>query len=201
MGRFSEKNLSYKYTGQILIHSLLLGLLQLSADSSEEDAAPAEPVPLHTRGVWRGDRGEVGVDLDIWKMRSESPDALSGDQLTIVSGINSSKERMTLADDSLQFYPLKVVTSNQVLEAVVGDEGTVVQLQHGEVLTGAGGQAQVSDGFVSDEFAVRKREGLKTGTVGGKLCDGLVGYEDTLLQVHPLQPRTGSRQRLSSKSF
>ena len=58
-------------------------------ESSKENAAPAEPVPLDARGVRRGDGGEIGVDLDIWKMRSESSDSLPGDQLTIVSEITS----------------------------------------------------------------------------------------------------------------
>ena len=52
---------------------------------SQEDATPTESVPLDARRVWRGDGSEVGVDLDIWKMRSESSDALPGDQLTVVS--------------------------------------------------------------------------------------------------------------------
>ena len=42
-----------------------------------------------------------------------------------------------------QLYPLKVVAAGQVVKAGVGDQGTVVQLQHHQVLTGAGGQAQV----------------------------------------------------------
>ena len=52
--------------------------------SSEDDAAPTEPIPLNPLGVWRGDGGEVGMDLDIWKMRSQASDSLSGDQLTVV---------------------------------------------------------------------------------------------------------------------
>ena len=42
-----------------------------------------------------------------------------------------------------QLYPLKVVAASQVIQAGVGDQGAVVQLQHNQVLTGAGGQAQV----------------------------------------------------------
>ena len=42
-----------------------------------------------------------------------------------------------------QLYPLKVVAAGQVVKAGVGDQGTVVQLQHHQVLTGTGGQAQV----------------------------------------------------------
>ena len=52
---------------------------------SEDNAAPAEPVPLDPRSVRGSDGGKVCVDLDIWKMRSESSDALPGDQLTVVS--------------------------------------------------------------------------------------------------------------------
>ena len=54
-----------------------------------------------------------------------------------------------------------------MVEAVVGDEGTVVQLQHHEVLAGAGRHAQVPDGLVRDELAVGEGEGLQAGTVGG----------------------------------
>ena len=67
----------------------------------------------------------------------------------------------------LQFNPLKVVAAHQVVKAVVGDEGTVVQLQHHEVLAGAGRHAQVPDGLVRDELAVGEGEGLQAGTVGG----------------------------------
>ena len=42
-----------------------------------------------------------------------------------------------------QFYPLEVVAAGEMVEAGVGDERAVVQLQHHQVLTGAGGQAQV----------------------------------------------------------
>ena len=63
-----------------------------SIDSSEEDAAPAEPVPLNPLGVWRSDGGEVGMDLDIWKMRSQTSDSLPGDQLTVVPAVKELKE-------------------------------------------------------------------------------------------------------------
>ena len=94
----------------------------------------------------------------------------------------------------LQFNPLKVVAAHQVVKTVVGDEGTVVQLQHGEVLTGAGGHTELSDGLVRDELAVGEREGLQARTVGGELCDGEVRDEDTLLEVHPLQLVAGPGQ-------
>ena len=51
----------------------------------ENDTTPAESVPRGSRRVRRSDGGEVCVDLDIWKMRSEPSDALPGDQLTVVS--------------------------------------------------------------------------------------------------------------------
>ena len=51
----------------------------------ENYTTPAESVPRGSRRVRRSDGGEVCVDLDIWKMRSESSDALPGDQLTVVS--------------------------------------------------------------------------------------------------------------------
>ena len=35
------------------------------------------------------------------------------------------------------------MAASQVIQAGVGDQGAVVQLQHNQVLTGAGGQAQV----------------------------------------------------------
>ena len=53
----------------------------------ENYTTPAESVPRGSRRVRRSDGGEVCVDLDIWKMRSESPDALPGYQLTVVSRI------------------------------------------------------------------------------------------------------------------
>ena len=51
----------------------------------ENDTTPAESGPGACRRVGWSDGGEVGVDLDIWKMRSEPSDALSGDELTVVS--------------------------------------------------------------------------------------------------------------------
>ena len=58
-----------------------------SPHTLENDTTPAESVPRSSRRVGRSDGGEVGVDLDIWKMRSEPPDALPGDELTVVSGM------------------------------------------------------------------------------------------------------------------
>ena len=37
------------------------------------------------------------------------------------------------------------MAASQVIQAGVGDQGAVIQLQHNQVLTGAGGQAQVPD--------------------------------------------------------
>ena len=54
-----------------------------------------------------------------------------------------------------------------MVEAVVGDERTVVQLQHLQVLAGAGRHPQLPDGLVRDELAVGEGERLQTGTVGG----------------------------------
>ena len=42
-----------------------------------------------------------------------------------------------------QLYPLEVVAACQVIQAGVSYQGAVIQLQHHQVLTGAGGQAQV----------------------------------------------------------
>ena len=53
----------------------------------ENDTTPAESGPGACRRVGGSDGGEVGVDLDIWKMRSEPSDALSGDELTVVSRV------------------------------------------------------------------------------------------------------------------
>ena len=53
----------------------------------ENDTTPAESVSRGSRRVGWSDGGEVGVDLDIWKMRSEPSDALSSDELTVVSGM------------------------------------------------------------------------------------------------------------------
>ena len=55
------------------------------------------------------------------QMRSQSSNSLSGDQLTII-----------------ELNPLKIVTSHQMIQTGVSDEGTVVQLQDCEVLTGTG---------------------------------------------------------------
>ena len=43
--------------------------------------------------------------------------------------------------------------------------------------------SQAPDCLVGDELAVREREGLQAGAVGGQLGDGGVRDEDTLLQV------------------
>ena len=58
---------------------------------------------------------------------------------------------------SLQLYPLEVLAGHEVLEATVGDEGAVVQLEGGEPLPGLAG-AQLPDALVSDELAVRQRQ-------------------------------------------
>ena len=57
---------------------------------------------------------------------------------------------------SLQFYPLQVSAANQVVQTVVSDQRTVVQLQQGQVLLGAGGAAQVADTLVCDQLTVGK---------------------------------------------
>ena len=51
--------------------------------------------------------------------------------------------RIKINKSNSQLYPLQVVAAGQVVKAGVGDQGAVVQLQHHQVLTGAGGQAQV----------------------------------------------------------
>ena len=67
----------------------------------------------------------------------------------------------------LQFNPLEVVAAHQMVEAEVCDKRTVVELQHLQVLAGAGRHAQLPDGLVRDELAVGEGEGLQAGTVGG----------------------------------
>ena len=57
----------------------------------------------------------------------------------------------------LQLYPLEVLAGHEVLEAAVGDQGAVVQLQGGEPLPGLAG-AQLPDALVSDQLAVRQRQ-------------------------------------------
>ena len=95
-----------------------------------------------------------------------------------------------------QLYSLKVMASHQVVQALVRDEGTVVQLQHGQVLTGAGRHAQVPDSLVCDQLAVREGERLQTRTVSSQLWYGGVCDQDTFLQVHTLQPVTWPGQGL-----
>ena len=46
---------------------------------------------------------------------------------------------------------------------------------------------------------MREGERLQTGTVGGQLGDGVVGDEDTLLQIHPLQLVARPGQSLQSQ--
>ena len=71
----------------IRISGQFLYIVSLPPTALENDTTPAESVPRGSRRVRRSDGGEVCVDLDIWKMRSESPDALPGYQLTVVSRI------------------------------------------------------------------------------------------------------------------
>ena len=73
-----------------------------------------------------------------------------------------------------------------MVQALVGNKRTVVELQHCEVLAGAGRHAQVPDGLIGDELAVGQGERLQAGTVGGKLGNGSVGDEDAFFKVHPL---------------
>ena len=60
------------------------------------------------------------------QVRPQSSDSLSGDELTVV-----------------EFYSLEVVAAHQVVQAGVGHQGAVVQLQHCQVLTGAGGHPKM----------------------------------------------------------
>ena len=66
-------------------------------------------------------------------------------------------------------YPLEVVTTDQMVEAAVGDERTVVQLEDGESLAGAGRAAQGPGALVRDQLAVGERERLQTGAVRRQL--------------------------------
>lgn len=59
------------------------------------------------------------MNLYTGQVRSQSSNSLSSNELTVV-----------------QLYSLQVVTAHQVVQAGVGDEGTVVQLEHDQVLTG-----------------------------------------------------------------
>ena len=54
-----------------------------------------------------------------------------------------------------------------MVQAVVRDQRTVVQLQDLEVLAGAGRHPQLPYGLVRDELAVGEGQRLQTGTVGG----------------------------------
>lgn len=109
----------------------------------------------------------------------QSSDPRPRDQLTVV-----------------QLYPLEVVTVDEVVEGLVGDQGTVVQLQHRQGLAGAGCGAQVPDPLVRDELAVGQGQGLEAGTVGRQLGHRGVRDEDALLQVQPLQLVAATGQRL-----
>ena len=67
----------------------------------------------------------------------------------------------------LQLYPLEVLAGHEVLEAAVGDQGAVVQLQGGEPLPRLAG-AQLPDALVSDQLAVRQRQAERGEQLGMK---------------------------------
>ena len=117
----------------------------------------------------------------------------------IPTTINCVDEKMLFLT-VVQLYPLEVVAVNKVVEWLVGDQGTVVQLQYSQRLAGAGAGAQVANPLVCDELTVRQGDGLQAGTVGGQLGHRGVGDEDTLLQVHPLKLVTTAGQRLGKTS-
>ena len=61
--------------------------------------------------------------FDVGQMVAQPPNPGAGDQLTIV-----------------EFDALQIVTGDQVVEAGIGDERQVVQLQDAQVFRGAGRQ-------------------------------------------------------------
>ena len=73
-------------------------------------------------------RRKVRVHPDVGQVVAQPADASPRDQLTIV-----------------ELYPLQVVTVDEMVEGLVGDEGTVVQLQHGQGLAGTRRGAKVTD--------------------------------------------------------
>ena len=60
----------------------------------------------------------------------------------------------------LQLYPLEVLAGHEVLQAAVGDQGAVVQLEGGEPLPGLAG-AKLPDALVSYQLAVGQRQAEK----------------------------------------
>ena len=124
------------------------------------------------------------MHLDVGQVVPHPPDPGPRDQLAIV-----------------QLDPLQVVAVDEVVEGLIGDERTVVQLEDGEGLAGAGRGAEVPDPLVRDELAVGEGEGLEAGTVGGQLGHRRVSDHHALFKVHPLQVVAATRQSLGKYSI
>ena len=144
------------------------------------ESSSAVPAPAGAHSVGRGDRGEVSVDLDAGEVGAKTADPLSGYQLAVVqlcSGEIRNHYILQVATSLIVLtYPLKVVTTDQMVKAAVGDERTIVQLEDGEGLAGAGGAAQCPGALVCDELAMRERERLQTGAVRRQLCNTHNGH-------------------------
>lgn len=56
----------------------------------------------------------------------------------------------------VQFDALQIVTRHQMLQRLVGDQRTVVQLQHGQAFGRTAAGSQLTDAVVRDQFAVRQ---------------------------------------------
>lgn len=111
-------------------------------------AAVSLPGAPH-RGGW-GHRGEVGVDLYTRQVVPKPTDPGSGDELTVV-----------------QLYSLEVVASHEMVEALVCDEGTVIQLKDCQVLAGTRGHAKVTDSLIRYQFTVGQGKRFQTWTRSG----------------------------------
>merc|ERR1719206_507052 len=91
--------------------------------------------------VGRGGRCKVSMNHEVGNPSTELPDPSPGDCLAII-----------------QLYPLQVSAANQVVQTVVSDQRTVIQLQQAQVLLGTGGAAQVADTLVCDQLTVGEGE-------------------------------------------
>lgn len=56
----------------------------------------------------------------------------------------------------IEFYPLEAMTALQVLQGCVCDQWAVVQLDHLQLVMGAGSVPQVTDPVICDQLTVRQ---------------------------------------------
>lgn len=129
---------------------------------SEDDAAAAQTLATsmyRRRGChW----GEIGMDLDLWKMGPDPFDASPGHLLTVV-----------------ELDALQTMAALQVLQGHISDEGAVVQLHHSEALLATSTAAQSSDTIVCDQLTVGQGQGLQARAVDRQLNQGVICHQNT----------------------